>query len=230
MVQPKKIGCLHAHHGNIAYLDEALAPYEAELAHFVDPALVRRIGVDPEFSKVDARQRVLEQLDWMTSSGLDGIVITCTAYAASLPEGPLPLQIPVLTIDEPFFATICRRSGPTRLVFTNPGTIEGSLRRLDAHAVESGTHPDVTVELIDGAFDRFMAGRQEEHDRIVAERLAAIVASRQFETVAAGQLSLSRAARQIAVQAGVEVINPLDTLAAAVETRLGLRPAVRPVF
>lgn len=38
----RRVGCLHAHHSNIAYVERAFASYEVELIHFVDPGLMRR--------------------------------------------------------------------------------------------------------------------------------------------------------------------------------------------
>lgn len=217
-----RVGCLHAHHGNIAYLDEALAPFAAEAAHFVDPALVRRIAVDAAFSDDDARRRVLEQLGWMTASGLDGIVVTCTAYAAALPDGPLDRSIPVLTIDEPFFAEVCRQLAPQAIVFTNPGTVDGTLRRLRAFAARHHQPLDLRVEMIPDAFDLFMADRQAESTARVVARLGDLAASFSFGSVSAAQLSMTTAARTVAAAQGCRIGNPLDALSGALAERLGL--------
>jgi hypothetical protein len=227
VTEQKRIGCLHAHHGNIGYLDGLLGGYEAEASHFVDPALVRRIGVDPDFSASRAQQRVRSQLEWMAESGVDGIVITCTAYSAAMPpEADLGLPIPVVTIDEPFFAAVSQAAGPQTIMFTNPGTVAGTMGRLAAYAETVPVSLSAQSELIPEAFDLFMAGRQAEHDELLMARLAEWLRRDTNGTLFAGQLSMSAAAQQAGDATGKSLTTPLDTLEAAIVQRVGLRKAV----
>lgn len=226
MAEKKRIGCLHAHHGNIGYIDEVLGGYAAEASHFVDPALVRRIGVDPGFSVTRAQQRVHEQLDWIAESGVDGIVITCTAYSASMPAGAdLGLSIPVVTIDEPFFAAVCRAAGPQTVLFTNPGTVAGTMGRLAAYAETVPVSLSASSELIPDAFDLFMAGRQAEHDGVLRARLLDRMQRVTHGTLFAGQLSMTAAAREAEEAIGKPLVGPLDTLESAIVERIGLTRA-----
>ena len=39
----KRLGCLHAHYSNIEYIENAFAPYNIELIHFVDPGLMYQV-------------------------------------------------------------------------------------------------------------------------------------------------------------------------------------------
>ena len=41
-----RLGCLHMHHSNIAYVDGIVDAERVEALHFVDPGLMRRIGGD----------------------------------------------------------------------------------------------------------------------------------------------------------------------------------------
>jgi len=223
VTESRRIGCLHAHHGNIGYLDELLSIYEAEASHFVDPALVRRIGVDLAFSASRAQKRVQEQLEWIAESGVDGIVITCTAYSASMPpESDLDLSIPIVTIDEPFFAAVCQAPGPQTILFTNPGTVAATMGRLAAHAEAASVTLTASSELIPDAFDLFMAGRQAEHDELLTARLAEWIERGTSGTLFAGQLSMSAATRRAETGTGKKVISPLDALEAAIAQRVGL--------
>ncbi len=220
----KRIGCLHAHHGNIGYLEGLLSGYEAEASHFVDPALVRRIGIDPTFSASRAQMRVRGQLEWIAESGVDGIVITCTAYSASLPpESELGLSIPVVTIDEPFFAAVCRSAGPQTILFTNPGTVAGTMGRLAAYAATVPVTLSASAELIPDAFDLFMAGRQAEHDDLLAARLEERIGRASKGTLFAGQLSMSAAVLKVGKETGGALTGPLDTLEKAIAERVGLQ-------
>lgn len=221
----RSVACLHAHHGNIAYLDTALAQFAVDVAHFVDPALVRRIADDSGFSEAAAGERVREQLRWMAEGGAGGIIVTCTAYVAAMPNLPIAgVDVPVLAIDEPFFAAVCRAPGPQAIVFTNPGTVDGTMRRLTAYAAAHGAMIEPRVELIAGAFDLFMSGRQAEHDAFLAGRLATVAGNASDGSVFAAQLSMTTAARMAEAAGSGAIANPLDALSAAVAGRLGLSP------
>ncbi|MGH2559040.1 MAG: hypothetical protein ACRDJH_08245, partial [Thermomicrobiales bacterium] len=97
------LGCLHAHHSNIAYIDQILAPCEVSTVHFVDPGLMRRITNDSGFAGKQALTRVRQQLEWMASCDVNAILLTCTNYIAELGEQPIALDLPIVKIDEPFF-------------------------------------------------------------------------------------------------------------------------------
>lgn len=192
------------------------------MSHFVDPALVRRIAADPGFSERDAGNRVAAQLRWIAENDVDGIAVTRIAYVAATPPGPvLGVDVPIIPIGEPIFAGVRRSEGPPAMLLTNPGTVDGTMRRLLAYAAERGVAIDATVDIIDGAFDLFMAGRQSEHDASLAERLTAIAKDGRFGSVFAAQLSMTTAARSVVAGGHGEAHNPLDALSAEVGGRLG---------
>ena len=153
-----RLGCLHMHHSNIAYIDGIVAPDRVEVLHFVDPGLMRRIGSDPSFTRDQAEAQVRRQLDWMASCGLDAILITCTNYIAMLADEPLDLMIPVIKIDEPFFADLLQQPSPHLLLFTNPATVEGTMRRFHEYADRAGHQPSIEIEVMPGTFELVMAG------------------------------------------------------------------------
>src|SRR5918993_1147871 len=178
-----RLGCLHMHHSNIPYIDGIVAPDHVELLHFVDPGLMRRIGSDASFSSDQAGQQVRGQLDWMAGCGVDAILITCTNYIAMLADEPLDLTIPVIKIDEPFFAYLMEQDLPHLLLFTNPATVEGTMRRFHDYAQHAGTLPDIKVEIIPGTFELVMAGKTEEYAAAVAARLRAVAQSGRYEAI-----------------------------------------------
>ena len=216
-----RLGCLHMHHSNIAYVDGIVPADRIETLHFVDPGLMWRIGSDPGFDDGQAREQVRRQLGWMAECGLDAILITCTNYIAMLPDEPLALDIPVVKIDEPFFAYVLEQLPPHLLVFTNPATVEGTMRRLHDYAAQSGREPEIDVEIIEGTFDLLMAGRTAEYAAAVATRLREIARSGTYRAISVGQLSLADAARQVTAETGVPIGHPLAPLAEYLAQTLG---------
>src|SRR5215213_9518876 len=207
-----RLGCLHMHHSNIPYIDIVVPPDCVELLHFVDPGLMRRIGSDPSFSSGQAERQVQRQLDWMAACGLDAILITCTNYIAMLPDEPLDLAIPVIKIDEPFFADLLRQPSPHLLLFTNPATVEGTMRRFHDYAHRAGHQPQVETEVMADTFELVMAGKTEEYATAVARQLRDLVWSGRYEAISVGQLSMADSALRVTAETQVPISNPLDSL------------------
>ncbi len=216
-----RLGCLHMHHSNIAYIDGIVAPDRVEVLHFVDPGLMRRIGSDPSFTRDQAEAQVRRQLDWMASCGLDAILITCTNYIAMLADEPLDLMIPVIKIDEPFFADLLQQPSPHLLLFTNPATVEGTMRRFHEYADRAGHQPSIEIEVMPGTFELVMAGKTEEYAAVVADQLRELVRSGRYEAISVGQLSMAESALRIAAETGVSIGNPLDSLRLHLAHELG---------
>ena len=220
MTTKTRLGCLHMHHSNIPYIDSIVAPERVEVVHFVDPGLMRRIGSDPEFAGDQGEQQVRRQLAWMAECGFDAILVTCTNYIAMLPDEPLDSPIPVIKIDEPFFADVLEQEAPHLLLFTNPATVEGTMRRLHDFASRMGQPPDVEIEVITGTFDLILADKAEEYAAAVSERLRDLVQSGRYRSISVGQLSMVDSAHRVATETGARIGNPLDPLRAHLEEGL----------
>ncbi len=216
-----RMGCLHMHHSNIPFIDGIVDSERVELLHFVDPGLMRRIGSDAGFAPDQGEEQVRRQLDWMASCGLDAILITCTNYIAMLPDEPLDMALPVIKIDEPFFASLLQQPMPRLLLFTNPATVEGTMRRFREYARQVGLESDIQVEVIPGTFELVMAGRTEEYAAVVSERLRELARSGDYAAIAVGQLSMADAARRVAAETGVAIGNPLDPLSDHLAAAIG---------
>ena len=216
----KTIGCLHAHHSNIGHIDQALSGLRGELVHFVDPGLIRRTTRDSSFSASDARRRVKEQVEWIGGNGVDAILVTCTQYIATMQDEPLTVSVPVVSIDEPFFDSVCSYEGRQLLLFTNPGTVEGTIRRLKAYARAAGRNPNVEVLLLEGLFELVMQGEQERHDRELFSRIRELLDSEPGVRLSVAQLSMTAAADRAGSELGVPVGHPLGCLVSHMEKTL----------
>jgi hypothetical protein len=209
------------HHSNIPYIDGIVAPDRVELLHFVDPGLMRRIGSDAGFASDQAEQQVRRQLEWMAGCRLDAILITCTNYIAILADEPLGLPIPVIKIDEPFFADLLQQSSPHLLLFTNPATVEGTMRRFHDYAHRSSHQVSIETEVMPDAFELVMAGKTEEYAAAVTDQLRELVRSGRYGTISVGQLSMAESALRIADETGMPIGNPLDSLRVHLAHKLG---------
>ncbi|AWE07698.1 hypothetical protein DCE79_10020 [Lysinibacillus sp. 2017] len=214
----KRLGCLHAHYSNIEYIEKALLPYDIECVHFVDPALMYRVTSDKNFHVLDAQNKVNEQIEWISKSNVDGILITCTNYIAILQEEKLSISIPIFKIDEPFFEHICNIEQPQMLLFTNPATVKGSIERLNQYAKQQKKSVDVEAITINGTFELIMQGLKKEYNNKLISFITAAIQKNKVISVA--QLSMVDAAKEVEYMTSTSIINPLDTLVSYITKQL----------
>lgn len=217
----KTIGCLHAHYSNIEYVQKSLASDEVELIHFVDPGLMSRIAADPGFDEASARNKVAEQIRWISDAKVDGVLITCTNYIALLEEDRLQLTIPLIKIDEPFFHDVCRNTGPQILLFTNPATVDGTMKRLYVYAQTHNIQlSHVEPRVIEDTFELIMQGHKERYADEVSSYIRNLLLSGNAESVSVAQLSMVESAVTVERELNVQIGNPLRPLAAYMKSKL----------
>lgn len=216
----KKLGCLHAHYSNIEYIEKALSLYDIECLHFVDPALMYRVTSDQNLDNVDAQNKVNEQLEWISTSNVDAILITCTTYIAVLQEENVSVSVPIIKIDEPFFEHISNIKHPQTILFTNPATVNGTIERLNQYTNDHKKTLDVNVMTINDAFELIMQGLKSEYNHKIINFLATAVKDNSIISVA--QLSMVDAAKEFEQMTSHTIINPLDTLISYIINRLDI--------
>ncbi|MBT2288287.1 hypothetical protein J7E73_03875 [Paenibacillus albidus] len=217
----KRIGCFHAHYSNIEHIERALANYEVELVHFVDPGL-DRMKKDEDFSAATVEQKVMDTLDWIAKSHVDAILITCTLFTAVFDPEIHRYNVPVICIDDPLFEDICGRGEAVVVAFTNPGTVEGSMNQLLSYARKQGKQLQAEPVLLENTFELIMSGRKSEYLAAVSAGLSQLVKEHPGKRVIAAQLSMVPAAALAEEQTGARIGNQLDSLAAHLEELLEL--------
>lgn len=213
-----KLGCLHAHYSNIEYIENALSPYDIELIHFVDPALMYRVTSDENFKEADAQNKVKEQIEWIAQCNVDAILITCTNYIAILQEEQLSISVPIIKIDEPYFEYICNIQQPQTILFTNPATVNGTMERLNQYAYNHQKSIDIEVIVINNTFELIMKGLKQEYNQEISKFLSKII--KEDKVISVAQLSMVEASKEVEYMTSKTIINPLDTLISSIVNQL----------
>lgn len=221
-----KIGCFHAHYSNIEHIERALALYDVELIHYVDPGL-DRMKIDVDFSQETIHKKVHESLDWIVRSHVDAILITCTFFTAALKEEHL-YPVPIIRIDSPLFQKVCETDQPKIFVFTNPNTVKGTMDQLNKYALRNEKEIQVETKVIENSFELIMAGRKEEYIALVSSGLRQIAVDNPDKLVIVAQLSMVPAAQEVQSELGVYIGNHLIALASHLQEvlYLELKPVV----
>ncbi|AZQ47264.1 hypothetical protein ACJTM1_11285 [Bacillus sp. GX] len=217
----KRLGCLHAHYSNIEYIENALSSFNIELIHFVDPALMYRVTSNENSLESDAQLKVKEQIEWIAQCNVDAILITCTNYIAILQEDQLSTSVPIIKVDEPFFDYISNIQQPQTIFFTNPATVEGTVKRLKHHANNYQKSLDLEVIVIDSTFELIMQGLKEEYNQEIIKSLNQIIKDEK-KVISVAQLSMVDASQQVEYKTSKTIINPLNTLVSYIVNQLEL--------
>ncbi|WP_366291063.1 aspartate/glutamate racemase family protein [Paenibacillus sp. AN1007] len=218
--------CFHAHHSNIRLIEQALASYNIELVHYVDPGL-DRLKHDEDFSSTLVQEKVNQTLQWMSRCHADAILVTCTLFTAVLEQQKQPLPIPVTGIDDSLLAMM--RTHPKRylLAFTNPATVEPTMARyrehLDQH-LAGEDKPELESVLLPGLFDMIMRGEQESYLAALKDALHQLAVERKNSCLIAAQLSMAPASEQASIDSGITIYTPLTGLGASLERDIGITP------
>ena len=154
------IACLHAHYSNISYIERAFRCHSVQLQHYVDPGVMWHVQ---HHQIKEAKIQVENQLQWIAATKPDVLVVTCTNYIALMNAS---VSVPIIEIDIPFFKLLEQQKQPLTLFFTNPQTVEGTLKRLYTYVTR-----EVNVVVIPRAFDLLMVGDKVAHDKIVKTAL-----------------------------------------------------------
>lgn len=220
----KRLGCLHAHYSNIEYIENALAPFNIEFVHFVDPGLMDRLTSDQNFDEADAQLKVKEQIEWIAQSNIDAILITCTNYIAILQEDQLSISVPIIKLDEPFFDFVCTIQQPQTLIFTNPATVEGTMKRLKHYAATNKKLINIESVVLNNTFELIMQGRKEEYNQEVSKTLEQLI--NEDRVISVAQLSMVDAAQLVEAKTGSSITNPLKTLVTSIVKQLNLEEKI----
>lgn len=217
----RRIGCFHAHYSNIEHIETALSSLNVELIHYVDPGL-DRIKRDADFTNELAQKKVLDTLNWIASNHVDAILITCTFFTAIYDEDVHHFPIPIIKIDDPLFEEMCQLDQPTMVAFTNPSTVEGTMKQLAAYAAKKGITLDATPTLLANTFDLIMQGKKHAYIEAVTQGLIGVIEAHPTKRVVAAQLSMVPAAEAAEEQTKRIVGNQLVALATYMKAALAL--------
>ncbi|WP_397379480.1 aspartate/glutamate racemase family protein [Paenibacillus sp. YYML68] len=179
-------------------------------------------ALDAPFTMEQARVKAAEQLRWIVQTGVDAVLVTCTAYAALLADEQARCPVPVVLLDELLFNSLVRISGPQLLLFTNPGTVEGTLRRLRDYAAARHVSLDqLEVRVIDGVFELILQGRKAQYVAEVAAAVRRLLEAEPGKAVSVAQLSMVDSARLVEDELGVRIGGPLAGLREWLEEFVG---------
>ena len=217
----KKLGFVHT---GVAIADmfkpmiARLLPGTASF-HIVDDSLIQDLLNSGQLSPPILR-RFCRQVELAEEAGADLIMVTCSSIAPAVDVARKMVNVPVMKVDEPMAEKAVSLSDQVGVMATAKTTMEPSVKLIQQKAGEIGKQIEVKAILSADAFDCFLAGRMDEHDRIV--KGAASELKGKVGVVVLAQASMGHLAGAIQEITGVPVLTSpplaMDALVKRVQT------------
>ena len=162
--------------------------------HIVDDSLIQDLLQAEEFTP-SILKRLSAQISMAKEAGADIIMVTCSSIAPGVDFAKKLVDIPVMKIDEPMAELAVESADTVGVLATAKTTLVPSVDLINQVAEKKGKPVKVKSKLISEAFDFFLQGDMDNHDRLV--KTAGVELARQSDVLVLAQASMSHLADEI---------------------------------
>ena len=171
--------------------------------HIVDDSLIQDLLQTGEFTP-SILKRLSAQISMAEEAGADIIMVTCSSIAPGVDFARKLVDVPVMKIDEPMAEKAVAAADTVGVLATAKTTLVPSVDLINQVAEKKGKSVKVKSKLISEAFDFFLQGDMENHDRLVKE--AGVELAQQTDVLVLAQASMSHLADEIEKASGTPTL------------------------
>jgi Asp/Glu/hydantoin racemase len=201
----KKIGFVHT---GVAIAD-MFKPMIAERLpgiatfHIVDDSLIQDLLQEEQFTP-SILKRLCNQVELAEEAGAEMIMVTCSSIAPGVDVARKMVGVPVMKVDEPMAEKAVSLSDNIGVMATAKTTMTPSVNLIQEKATQAEKQVTIHPTLSSEAFDCFLRGDMQTHDRIVKE--AAQELKGKVGVIVLAQASMGHLADAIQEIVGVPVL------------------------
>jgi aspartate/glutamate racemase len=196
-----RIAFLHTGAVNIAPFGALAAEFlpGVTVVNYLDDRIVADLGDAERAASVP--ERIADLVRAAEAGGADAVMFTCSSISELAGPVAAAAGIPVLRVDEALADAAVRSGRRIRVLATLATTCRPTLALLHERAELAGLKPEITSEVIDGAFAAVAGGDRATHDRLVAAAIERGAA--EADVVVLAQASMATAADAVSVSVPV---------------------------
>ena len=215
----KKIGFVHT---GVAIAD-MFKPMIAERLpgvatfHIVDDSLIQDLLHEEQFTP-SILKRLCNQVELAEEAGAEMIMVTCSSIAPGVDVARKMVSVPVMKVDEPMAEKAVSLSDKIGVMATAKTTMTPSVDLVQEKAAEAEKQITIHPTLSPEAFDCFLRGDMQAHDRIVKE--AAQKLRGKVGVIVLAQASMGHLAEAIQEITGVPVLKSPPLAMEALEAKI----------
>lgn len=177
-------------------LAQELIP-DAVTVNYLDDKIVADLG-DPERA-ASVPGRIEGLVRTAESAGADVVMLTCSSISALAEPTARSVGIPVLRIDEAMADAAVATGDRIAVIATLPTTCAPTTALIEERAEVAGRSPQITTEVVDGAFAAVACGDRAAHDALVAAAIERRAAGSDVVVLAQASMASAAAAADIDV-------------------------------
>lgn len=197
-----RVAFLHTGAVNIAPFGELAAELlpGAVVVNYLDDRIVADLTDPARAASVPGRVEALVRA--AAAGGADAVMFTCSSISELAAPASVAAGIPVLRVDEAMADAAVASGRRIRVLATLATTSRPTTALLRERARVAGLHPEISDEVVDGAFEAVVAGDRATHDHLVGAAISRAAAD--ADVIVLAQASMAGAARSVDV--GVPVL------------------------
>ena len=186
-----KLAIIHTTSPTVETMKALAAEYlpDAELVNFVDDSILPQLGRNGG-NLADVEERLVHYSRFAEQVGADVILEACSSVGEVVPKMQSAVSIPIVRIDEAMAEQAVQRGEHIGVAATLPTTLQPTTRLLRAKAQVAGKQVEITPLLIEGAYQKLMAGDREGHDNLLVEKLQDLAST--VDIIVLAQASMAR--------------------------------------
>jgi Asp/Glu/hydantoin racemase len=161
----------------------------SELVNFVDDSILPQLGRNGG-NLADVEERLVHYARFAEQVGADVLLEACSSVGEVVAKMQSAVSIPIVRIDDAMAEEAVQRGKHLGVAATLATTLQPTTRLLKAKAEAAGKQVEITPLLIEGAYQKLMAGDREGHDKLLVEKLEEL--ARNVEVVVLAQASMAR--------------------------------------
>lgn len=215
----KRVVMVHIYMPSIPPMAEAFARAwpEAEALHLLDETLLADIDEQGTMTP-GIRRRVAILVEHAADSRADGIIFTGSTFGPAVDEARKRVEVPVLKPDEAMVEAALDAGSRIGLFCVSDRSIPVIRGHLEEEAKRRGTRVTIEARHVPGAKLAKTEGRDDEHDRLVAEAAAGLV---DCDVLLVSQVSMATAAPLIPAVRGRRVLTSPGAAVAKMKALVG---------
>lgn len=171
--------------------------------HIVDDSLIQDLLKEEKFTP-SILKRLCNQIELAEEAGAEMIMVTCSSIAPGVDVARKMVNVPVMKVDEPMAEKAVSLSDNIGVMATAKTTMAPSVNLIKEKATEAKKQVTIHQTLSSDAFDCFLRGDMQTHDRIVQD--AAKELKDKVGVIVLAQASMGHLAEAIQDITGVPVL------------------------
>jgi Asp/Glu/hydantoin racemase len=174
-----------------------------ELVNFVDDSILPQLAQNGA-NLAEVEERLIHYARFAEQVGADVILEACSSVGEIVAKMQSAVSIPIVRIDEAMAEQAVQRGEQLGVAATLQTTLQPTTRLLREKAQMAGRKVEVTPLLIEGAYQKLMAGDREGHDNLLVEKLQEL--ARTVDVVVLAQASMARVLPRLSLAAQDKIL------------------------